>query len=79
MLEAGEIVEHGTHDELIALDGRYKQLYDKQYGIERNRFINPGEDFTPEPGGCRGGGGARPGRAVDTPPRVSPADYPPSR
>ncbi len=49
VLEAGEIVERGTHDELIALDGRYKQLYDKQYGIERNRFINPGEDFTPEP------------------------------
>ena len=49
VLEAGEIVEHGTHDELVALDGRYKQLYDKQYGIERNRFINPGEDFTPEP------------------------------
>ena len=49
VLEAGEIAERGTHDELIALDGRYKQLYDKQYGIERNRFINPGEDFTPEP------------------------------
>ena len=49
VLEAGEIVERGVHDELIALGGRYKQLYDKQYGIERNRFINPGEDFTPEP------------------------------
>ena len=51
VLEAGEVVERGTHDELMALDGRYKQLYDKQYGIERNRFINPGEDFTPEPAG----------------------------
>ena len=49
VLEAGEIVERGIHDELMALDGRYKQLYDKQYGLERNRFINPGEDFTPEP------------------------------
>ena len=30
-------------------DGRYRQLYDKQYRFERDRFINPGEDFTPEP------------------------------
>jgi subfamily B ATP-binding cassette protein MsbA len=49
VLEAGEIIERGTHDELIAADGRYKQLYDKQYNLELNRFINPGEDFTPEP------------------------------
>ncbi len=48
VLEGGEIVERGTHGELIALNGRYRQLYDKQYGIERDRFINPGEDFTPE-------------------------------
>ncbi|MEJ7616072.1 MAG: ABC transporter ATP-binding protein [Pyrinomonadaceae bacterium] len=47
VLEAGEIVERGTHDELIAAAGRYKQLYDKQYNFERNLFINPGEDFTP--------------------------------
>jgi subfamily B ATP-binding cassette protein MsbA len=49
VLEGGEIVERGTHAELLALDGRYRQLYDRQYQIERNRFINPGEDFTPEP------------------------------
>ncbi len=48
VLEAGEIVERGTHEELLAAAGRYKQLYDKQYLLERNQFINPGEDFTPE-------------------------------
>jgi len=49
VLEAGEIVERGTHAELLALNGRYRQLYDKQYKFETDRFINPGEDFTPEP------------------------------
>jgi len=49
VLEGGKIVEHGTHEELLVADGRYKQLYDKQYNFERDRFINPGEDFTPEP------------------------------
>jgi len=49
VIEHGEIVERGTHPELLQLDGRYRQLYDKQYRFERDRFINPGEDFTPEP------------------------------
>jgi subfamily B ATP-binding cassette protein MsbA len=49
VLEGGEIVERGNHAELLARNGRYKQLYDKQYKIETNRFINPGEDFTEEP------------------------------
>jgi subfamily B ATP-binding cassette protein MsbA len=49
VLEGGEIVERGTHENLLAADGRYKQLYDKQYKFERNQFINPGEDFTPAP------------------------------
>jgi subfamily B ATP-binding cassette protein MsbA len=48
VLEAGEILERGTHSELMALNGRYRHLYEKQYGVERDRFINPGEDFTPE-------------------------------
>jgi ABC-type multidrug transport system fused ATPase/permease subunit len=48
VMEEGEIVERGTHRELIALNGRYRQLYDKQYGAEKDRFINPGEDFTPD-------------------------------
>ncbi len=49
VLEHGEIMERGTHEELLAAGGRYKQLYDRQYNFERNQFINPGEDFTPEP------------------------------
>jgi subfamily B ATP-binding cassette protein MsbA len=48
VLEDGQIVERGTHAELIALGGRYRTLYDKQYKFESDRFINPGEDFTPE-------------------------------
>ncbi|HUF05305.1 MAG TPA: ABC transporter ATP-binding protein [Aridibacter sp.] len=58
VVEDGQIVESGTHDELIARGGRYKQLYDKQYRFERNRFINPGEDFTSDdPGIGRPPGG----------------------
>ncbi len=49
VLEEGQIVERGTHAELIALNGRYRYLHDKQYKLETDRFINPGEDFTPEP------------------------------
>jgi subfamily B ATP-binding cassette protein MsbA len=49
VLEGGQIVERGTHEQLLEANGRYRQLYDKQYNFERDRFINPGEDFTPEP------------------------------
>jgi ABC-type multidrug transport system fused ATPase/permease subunit len=48
VLEAGDIVERGTHAELYALNGRYRQLHDRQYNWELERFINPGEDFTPD-------------------------------
>jgi subfamily B ATP-binding cassette protein MsbA len=49
VIEGGEIVESGRHEELLARDGRYRELYDRQYKLEMDRFINPGEDFTPEP------------------------------
>lgn len=49
VLEEGEIVERGRHDELLAREGRYRELYDKQYNLQMDQFINPGEDFSPEP------------------------------
>jgi ABC-type multidrug transport system fused ATPase/permease subunit len=48
VIENGEIVERGTHRELLVLGGRYRELYDKQYNFERDRFINPGEELTEE-------------------------------
>ena len=48
VLEGGRIVERGTHEGLLAASGRYRQLHDKQYKIEKDRFVNPGEDFTPD-------------------------------
>lgn len=49
VIEGGEIVERGAHAELLAAGGRYHELYTRQYRLETDRFINPGEDFTPEP------------------------------
>ncbi len=49
VMEEGRILERGTHGELLAANGRYRQLYDKQYRIEHDQFINPGEDFLPVP------------------------------
>jgi subfamily B ATP-binding cassette protein MsbA len=46
VIEQGKIVENGTHEQLLSFGGRYRQLYDKQYQVEKNLFINPGEDFT---------------------------------
>ncbi len=48
VVEEGEIVERGSHDHLLSLNGRYRQLYDKQYQFEKNQFVNPGEDFLPD-------------------------------
>jgi ABC-type multidrug transport system fused ATPase/permease subunit len=45
VLEGGEIVERGTHAELMALAGRYRTLYEKQYGVVVNRFVNQGEEI----------------------------------
>jgi len=45
VIENGEIVERGSHRQLLALGGRYRSLYERQYGAEKDEYINPGEDF----------------------------------
>jgi len=43
VIEAGLIVERGTHEELYQLGGRYYDLYTRQHGLETNLFLAPGE------------------------------------
>src|SRR5580658_6295239 len=43
VVEAGRIVERGTHESLYALGGRYWDLYTRQHGLEANMFLAPGE------------------------------------
>jgi ABC-type multidrug transport system fused ATPase/permease subunit len=46
-MEDGQIVEQGTHDELMAQGGLYRRLYTRQHGIMTNLFVNPGEELQP--------------------------------
>jgi ABC-type multidrug transport system fused ATPase/permease subunit len=46
VMEHGQIVERGTHEELYDLRGRYYDLYTKQHGLETNLFLAPGEGDT---------------------------------
>jgi ABC-type multidrug transport system fused ATPase/permease subunit len=43
VVEQGEIVERGTHEQLYAAQSRYYDLYTKQHGLEANLFLAPGE------------------------------------
>lgn len=48
VLEGGEVIERGTHTELLKHGGRYRDLYDRQHRFEQDQFVNPGEDPVPE-------------------------------
>jgi len=43
VIEAGRIIERGTHESLYAAGGRYFELYTKQHGLQANLFLAPGE------------------------------------
>ena len=54
VVESGRIAERGTHATLYALGGRYRDLYDKQHGLEANLFLASGEGEIPEPADANG-------------------------
>jgi ABC-type multidrug transport system fused ATPase/permease subunit len=63
VVEHGRIVEHGTHEELYAMRGRYYDLYTRQHGVETNLFLAPGEgDAVPV---SAGDGQSKPGSNGD--------------
>jgi ABC-type multidrug transport system fused ATPase/permease subunit len=47
VMEAGRIIERGTHESLYAAGGRYFELYTRQHGLQANLFLAPGEGDTP--------------------------------
>ena len=61
VVEAGRIIERGTHESLYAHGGRYYDLYTKQHGVETNLFLAPGEgdkvDSEENAGAAAGGNG----------------------
>ncbi|HTR96335.1 MAG TPA: ABC transporter ATP-binding protein [Candidatus Acidoferrales bacterium] len=62
VVEEGRIIERGNHAQLYALGGRYRDLYDRQHGLEQNLFLAPGEgDSVPDAEGRAARGAAVPG------------------
>jgi len=43
VIEKGRIAERGAHATLYASGGRYREMYDRQHGVETNLFLAPGE------------------------------------
>jgi subfamily B ATP-binding cassette protein MsbA len=50
VVEKGEIVERGTHGELLDAAGRYHAMYTRQHGLASNLFLAPGEEARRTPG-----------------------------
>jgi ABC-type multidrug transport system fused ATPase/permease subunit len=64
VVQDGRILERGTHESLYSGRGRYFELYTKQYAVETNLFLAPGEgddkQETAEPDTAGNSGGALP-------------------
>jgi len=59
VIQEGQILERGTHESLYAVQGRYFELYNKQYAVETNLFLAPGEgDKVEEESGAGNSGGS---------------------
>jgi subfamily B ATP-binding cassette protein MsbA len=43
VLDGGRIVERGTHAQLFAAGGRYREMHDRQHGLLEDLFLAPGE------------------------------------
>jgi ABC-type multidrug transport system fused ATPase/permease subunit len=65
VIQDGRILERGTHESLYTAQGRYFELYNKQYAVETNLFLAPGEgdktdEGTSDHAGSGSGSGALP-------------------
>ncbi len=61
VVEAGRIVERGTHATLYAAGGRYFEMYTKQHGLQENLFLAPGEGDTDNSDAANAAAGRGPG------------------
>jgi subfamily B ATP-binding cassette protein MsbA len=73
VMEAGRIIERGTHESLYAAGGRYFELYTRQHGLQANLFLAPGEGDTPGDSVNNGGanGNDAEGEAADNESNIS--------
>lgn len=62
VVEAGQIIERGTHETLYAAHGRYYDLYTRQHGLQANLFLAPGEAADLEEARTGGSNGAPDGQ-----------------
>src|SRR6266851_5524355 len=71
VVEAGRIIERGTHESLYAQGGRYFDLYTKQHAVETNLFLAPGEgDSLSDADRVEAGGNGRGDAGVPDPIRI---------